>query len=109
MYHGEAFISSTLFGYFCLTDTKDGPKGIRLCIPYEDILAITKAALIYPEKKKKEYQKPQIIPLNVGVKPAVIQLWTNLGEVHQFYGFGPFYDQIYNTLFTTWKLNQPEA
>jgi len=106
MYHGEAFISSTLVGFFCLSEQKDGCKGLRLCIPYEDIHAITKAGIIYPDKKKT---KPQIIPLNNAVvKPSVIQLWTTLGEVHQLYGFGPFYDQIYNSLFTTWKVQKPE-
>jgi len=89
---------------------KDGkPKGLRIRIPYTDIHAITKAAKSYLDmcdKKKKSLQKPQIIPVinnDVCVKPSVIQIWTSSGEVHQLYGFGPFYDQIYTTLHATWK------
>jgi hypothetical protein len=103
-YHGEAYISDSLFGFFTINDNQHNPKGLRLCLPFVDIEGITKAAKTShsPPKKRKPLQTC-IVPLaDVTLKPCVIQLWTTTKEVHQFYGFGTFFDKIYDQLINNW-------
>jgi len=104
MYHGEAFISDHLFGFFSYDQKRQ--RGLRICIAYADIQNITKAAKNYPGEvvKKRSLQKPHILPLvDISTKPSVIQIWSNAIELHQLYGFGPFFDEIYHLLYTSWK------
>jgi len=104
-YHGEAYISDSLFGFFTTNENPHNPKGLRLCLPLVDIQGISKAAKKSsnsPTKKRKPL-RPCIVPLtDVTLKPSVIQLWTTTKELHQFYGFGTFFDKIYDLLVNNW-------
>jgi len=104
-YYGEAYISDSLFGFFTINENSQIPKGLRLCLPLIDIQGITKAAKTSPNTptKKRKPLRPYIIPItDVTLKPSVIQLWTTTKEVHQFYGFGPYFDKIYDLLVSNW-------
>jgi len=104
-YQGEAYISDSLFGFFTFNENIHNPKGLRLCLPFVDIQGITKAAKTSTNSptKKRTPLRPCIIPLtDVTLKPCVIQLWTTTKEVHQFYGFGNFFDKIYDLLISNW-------
>jgi len=108
VYYGEAFIANGLFGYYSIDFTQKQPRGLRLFIPYTDIVSITKASKSTTQTPQKKPKQPVIVPLtSKTTKPSVIQIWTVAQEVHQFYGFGPFYDDTFRVLMAAYRSLNP--
>jgi len=79
---------------------------LKISIPYVEIIAITKAGRKYHhdhingKKPEKESSSIGIISLNeCKVKPSVLQIWTKEKKVHQFFGFGGQFDQVFTRVF----------
>jgi len=107
--YGEAFFASGMFGFYAVDYIQKPPKCLRICIPYVDVVAVTKAAKIDALNSSfSKPKRPSVAPLSsLSSKPSVIQIWTSAREVHQFYGFGPSFDDTFTLLVTSWQSLNP--
>jgi len=108
-YRGTCFITLSHFCYSYVHFTISGHSNFVLVrIPFVEMTAITKAGKKHhhdhvhgrfgPKSKHHE-----VTPLqDKMIKPGVIQIWSDQEQLHQFYGFGPDFDDIYNTLHGYW-------
>jgi len=106
--YGEAFFANGLFGFFGVDTITKEYQQLRVFIPYVDVVSITKAQKTTMVEKPRNIKRTHILPLSNAIsKPSVIQLWTTALQVHQFFGFGPFFDDIFKLLISSWKSLNP--
>jgi hypothetical protein len=109
-WEGECFLCNE---YYCfainhISEADAYYAPLKISIPYLDITAITKAGRKYHHdrvngKKPGSISECTIIPLNEClVKPSVLQIWTSDKKVHQFFGFGGHFDQVYTSARECW-------
>jgi len=136
--HGESLIASSSCKLFNPNDEKDHFRGycfittshfcfahlrwrdliypqlIFIKLPFTEVVAVTKAGRNFHHdhvngKKPIGVHWTDIIPLQEQkIKPSVIQLWSNQGQVHQLYAFATFFDKVFELVHGFWLLERKE-